>query len=76
MKASDLRELSVEELRDREEKLSQELFNLRFQRAANQLEDKMKIRNTKRDRARVLTIINEKAFEDEDKRKKVNGDSR
>ena len=74
MKASDLRELSVEELKDREENLSQELFNLRFQRAANQLENKMKIRNTKRDRARILTVIKQKALEDEDKRKKVNGD--
>ncbi len=74
MKASDLRELSVDELKDREENLSQELFNLRFQRAANQLEDKMKIRNTKKDRARILTVIKEKALEDEDKRNKVNGD--
>jgi large subunit ribosomal protein L29 len=74
MKASDLRELSLEELKDREENLSQELFNLRFQRAANQLEDKMKIRNTKKDRARILTVIKEKALEDEDKRNKVNGD--
>ncbi len=76
MKASDLRDLSVEELKDREENLSQELFNLRFQRAANQLDNKMKINTTKKDRARVLTIIKEKALEDEDKRKKVNGDSR
>jgi large subunit ribosomal protein L29 len=74
MKASDLRELSVEELMDREETLSQELFNLRFQRAANQLEDKMKIRTTKRDRARVLTVIKEKLLEEE--RKKGDGDSR
>ena len=74
MKASDLRELSVEELKDREENLSQELFNLRFQRAANQLENKMKIKNTKKDRARILTVIKEKAIEDEVKRNKVNGD--
>ena len=74
MKASDLRELSIEELIDREETLSQDLFNLRFQRAANQLEDKMKIRMTKRDRARVLTVIKEKLLEEE--RNKVDGDSR
>ncbi|MBN1573431.1 MAG: 50S ribosomal protein L29 [Deltaproteobacteria bacterium] len=72
MKASDLRDLSVEELMDREETLSQELFNLRFQRAANQLENKMKIRLTKRDRARVLTVIKEKMLEEE--RKKGDGD--
>lgn len=74
MKASDLRELSVEELRDREETLSQELFNLRFQRAANQLENKMKIMLTKRDRARVLTVIKEKLLEEE--RNKADGDQR
>ena len=74
MKASDLRELSIEELKDREETLSQELFNLRFQRAANQLENKMKIRTTKRDRARVLTIIKEKALEEE--RNSKDGDAR
>lgn len=60
MKASELRELSADELKEREVSLSQELFNLRFQRAANQLEDKMKIRKTKREIARVLTIIREK----------------
>ena len=60
MKPSELRELSTDELRERETTLSQELFNLRFKRAANQLEDKMKIRQTKREIARVLTIILEK----------------
>lgn len=60
MKASELRELSTDELKEREVSLSQELFNLRFKRAANQLEDKMKIRATRREIARVLTIIREK----------------
>ena len=60
MKASELRELSNDELKEREVSLSQELFNLRFKRAANQLEDKMKIRATRREIARVLTIIREK----------------
>jgi len=59
MKPSELRELSLEELKDRETELAQELFNLRFQRAANQLEDKMKIGLTKREIARVKTIIDE-----------------
>ena len=59
MKPSELRELSLEELKDRETELAQELFNLRFQRAANQLEDKMKIGITKREIARVKTIIHE-----------------
>lgn len=60
MKASELRELSVGELREREIALSQELFNLRFQRAANQLEDKRKMRNTRKEIARVITLIKEK----------------
>ncbi len=60
MKASELRELSVGELKEREMTLAQEVFNLRFQRAANQLEDKRKIRNTRKEIARVLTLIAEK----------------
>ena len=59
MKPSELRELSIDELKERETELAQELFNLRFQRAANQLEDKMKIGITKREIARVKTIIHE-----------------
>jgi large subunit ribosomal protein L29 len=60
MKASELRELSVGELKERELTLAQELFNLRFQRAANQLEDKRKIGNTRKEIARVLTVIAQK----------------
>jgi len=59
MKPSELRELSVDELKERETELAQELFNLRFQRAANQLENRMKIGLTKREIARVKTIIHE-----------------
>ena len=59
MKPSELRELSLEELKERETELAQELFNLRFQRAANQLENKMKIGLTRREIARVKTIIHE-----------------
>ncbi len=60
MKASELRELSIGELKERELSLSQELFNLRFQKAANQLEDKRKKGKTRREIARVLTVIREK----------------
>ncbi len=60
MKASELRDLSVGELIERHITLAQEVFNLRFQRAANQLEDKRKIRNTRKEIARVLTVIAEK----------------
>ena len=65
MKASELRELSVGELKERQITLAQEVFNLRFQRAANQLEDKRKIRNTRKDIARVLTVIAEKEQSEE-----------
>jgi len=60
MKASELRDLSVGELNERHLTLAQEVFNLRFQRAANQLEDKRKIRNTRKEIARVLTVIAQK----------------
>ncbi len=60
MKVSEMRELSIGELKERQLALSQEIFNLRFQRAANQLEDKRKIGNTRREIARVLTVIREK----------------
>jgi large subunit ribosomal protein L29 len=60
MKASELRDLSVMELKERHTALTQEVFNLRFQRAANQLENKRKIRNTRKEIARVLTVIAQK----------------
>ncbi|MEW5724085.1 MAG: 50S ribosomal protein L29 [Thermodesulfobacteriota bacterium] len=60
MKAREIRELSVDELRLRENELKQELFNLKFQHGTNQLENPMRIKQTQRDIARVLTIIKEK----------------
>lgn len=65
MKAGDIRELSLDEIKERENVLSQELFNLRFQKAANQLGDVMKINRTKKDLARVLTVLREKELEEE-----------
>ncbi len=56
----ELRELSIDELRDKEKDLRQELFNLRFQHATHQLENAMRIRTVRRAIARVLTVINEK----------------
>ncbi len=58
--ADDLRELSVEELEKEVEGLRQELFNLRFQHSTLQLENTMRIRQVRRQIARVLTIMNEK----------------
>jgi large subunit ribosomal protein L29 len=59
MKANELREKSVEELNKELENSRQELFNLRFQRVVGQVENKTKIRNTRREIARILTILNE-----------------
>ncbi|OGQ13914.1 MAG: 50S ribosomal protein L29 [Deltaproteobacteria bacterium RIFCSPHIGHO2_02_FULL_40_11] len=60
MKASDLRELSLEELQKKEKDLQQELFNLNFQLKTGQLENPMKMKGVKKDIARVKTIENEK----------------
>ena len=60
MKASEIRELTIEELKQRELDMSEELFNLKFQLATSQLENKMRIPQLKKDLARVKTIIREK----------------
>ena len=56
MKASELRELSNEQLDDRLRELREELFNLRFQYATRQLTNTARIREVRRDIARVLTF--------------------
>ena len=61
MKASELREKSVSELEIKLKDLKEELFNLRFQLAINQLENPMRITAVKRDIARVSTVIRELA---------------
>jgi len=59
VKAKELRDLSVEELKEKETELGQELFNLRFQRATGQLGNTAMIGKTKKDLARVKTIMRE-----------------
>ena len=63
MKASDLRELSVEELQTKLTELKEELFNLRFQHAVNQLENPMRLKAVKKDIARVKTVIRKQESE-------------
>jgi len=63
MKVSDIRDLSLEELRGKEKDLREELFNLRFQHATGQLENTMRIPELKKDIARVKTILKEKQRE-------------
>lgn len=60
MKPTELRELSDEELLQRDEELKDQLFKLKFQHALGQLEDAMRLKNLKRDRARILTILKER----------------
>ncbi|MCJ7500567.1 50S ribosomal protein L29 [bacterium] len=60
MKPSELRDLTLDELRQKEGDLNAELFNLRFQLATNQLENPMRLPLTKKDLARVKTVIAQK----------------
>ena len=61
MDAKELREKTPDQLRDELENLKKEAFNLRFQQATNQLENTARMREVRRDAARVKTILNEKA---------------
>ena len=61
MKASDIRALSADQMADELEKLKKEQFNLRFQGATNQLEKTNRIRQVRRDIARIKTIASQAA---------------
>ena len=61
MNASDLRGKTPDELRTELTNLKKEAFNLRFQQASNQLENTARMRTVRRQTARVMTILNEKA---------------
>ncbi|MCY3996497.1 MAG: 50S ribosomal protein L29 [Rhodobacter sp.] len=61
MDARELRDRTPEQLRDRLLELKKEVFNLRFQKASGQLENSARMRVVRRDAARVLTVLNEKA---------------
>ena len=60
MKLDKIRNMSQTELQAEELKLKKELFNLRFQHVTGQLENPVKMREIKRDIARVKTVIKEK----------------
>jgi large subunit ribosomal protein L29 len=59
MKAYELRDLDVEELNARLDEAKEELFNLRFQLATNQLDNTARLRQVRRDVARISTLIRE-----------------
>ena len=61
MKAGDLRAMTLDQLDDEVLKLKKERFNLRFQRATGQLENTARVRQARRDIARIKTILAEKA---------------
>lgn len=63
MRASELHDKTQEELRHQETELSEQLFALRLQKVTGQLENPSKIREVRRDLARVLTVLNEKKKE-------------
>jgi large subunit ribosomal protein L29 len=60
MKAADARHLTIDQLDDELGKLKREQFNLRFQRATGQLENTARVRQVRRDIARITTIAAEK----------------
>ena len=57
MKANEIKDMTVDELNSRLAELKQELFNLRFQHAVNQLENPKRLQAVKKDIARVKTFI-------------------
>ena len=60
MKAKEIRDMSSEELEAKLKELKNELFNLRFQHAINQLDNPHRISDVKKDIARVMTVLREK----------------
>ncbi len=65
MKTTELRELSEDELQSKEGELKDQLFKLRFQHSLGQLDNAVKLRNVRKDLARVKTILREKSKETE-----------
>ncbi|MGD8982252.1 MAG: 50S ribosomal protein L29 [Desulfobacterales bacterium] len=65
MKASEIKDLSMEEMLRKLDDLKEELFNLRFQHETGQLENPQKMKQAKRDIARVKTIIKQSELNNE-----------
>ena len=61
MKVGEIRELSIDELQNRERDLDDQLFRLRIQKSMGQLEAPRKVRDIRKDLARIKTILREKA---------------
>ena len=67
MKAKEIRNLSTDELNKKLEELKKDLFMLRMQHATNQLDNPVKIRETKHDIARIKTALRELSMASENK---------
>ena len=63
MKAAELRDLPYEELQEKLTESKEELFNLRFQLATNQLDNTARVTNVRRDIARIATALREQEIE-------------
>ncbi len=61
MKVKELRDKSEAELETRQRELSEQLFKLRFQRATGRMENPMKIREVRREIARIKTLLGERS---------------
>jgi len=61
MKPDTIREMGVEELKSKRTELQEQIFRLRLQKSVGQLDNALKLRETRRDIARVETILKEKA---------------
>jgi len=59
MKLQELKEMSADELQAKEAELKDQLFKLRFQKSLGQLENPMKLKNVKKDIARIKTLLQE-----------------
>jgi large subunit ribosomal protein L29 len=60
MKASEFRDMTIDQLDDQLVKLKKEQFNMRFQRASGQLENTARVRQIRRDIARLMTVAQQK----------------
>ena len=63
MKPADLRDLPYDELKEKLAQAKEELFNLRFQVATNQLDNTARLRTVRREAARIATVMREQEIE-------------
>ncbi len=67
MKAAEIRDLTVEQIRAKFNDAKEELMKLRFQQATGELQDTSRLRTIRRDIARLATVLNERQAEGGDK---------